>query len=70
MRRVVRFGAGLGADPAVPDADYGRAIEEVATPRFAAKAAEFAGKYAAHDPDTALATMIARCEAAIAREAA
>lgn len=70
MRRVVRFGAGLGVDPAVPDADYGRAIEELATPRFAAKAAEFAGRYANHDPDAALATMIRRVEAALAPQAA
>jgi UDP:flavonoid glycosyltransferase YjiC (YdhE family) len=70
MRRVVRFGAGLGVDPAVPDADYGRAIEEVATPRFAAKAAGFAGRYANHDPDAALATMMQRIEAALAPRAA
>lgn len=70
MRRVVRFGAGLGIDPAVPDADYAKAIDELATPRFAAKAAEFAGRYANHDPDAALATMIRRVEAALAPQAA
>jgi UDP:flavonoid glycosyltransferase YjiC (YdhE family) len=71
MRRVVRFGAGLGVDPAVPDADYGAAIGGLAIkPGYAEKAREFARRYAAHDPEAALATMIARCESAIARQAA
>jgi len=70
MRRAVRFGAGLGVDPAVPDADYGKALAELATPRFAAKAQEFAARYAAHDPEAALGTMIGRVEAALERRAA
>lgn len=71
MRRVVRFGAGLGTDPSVPDADYGRALGELAAkPAYRERAGEFARRYATHDPDAALATMIARCEAAIARQAA
>jgi UDP:flavonoid glycosyltransferase YjiC (YdhE family) len=70
MRRVVRFGAGLGVDPAVPDADYAKALGELATPRYAAKAKEFSARYAAHDPDAALATMIQRVEAALERRAA
>lgn len=70
MRRVVRCGAGLGVDPAVPDADYARALGELATPRYAAQATEFSARYAAHDPDAALATMIQRIEAALARQAA
>lgn len=70
MRRVVRFGAGLGVDPAVPDADYAKALGELAAPGYAAKAKEFAARYAAHDPDAALATMIARVEAALERRAA
>lgn len=71
MRRVVRFGAGLGVDPAVPDADYARAVGELAgKPVYAGKAHEFARRYAAHDADAALATMIARCEAAVSGVAA
>lgn len=70
MWRAVRLGAGLGIDPAVPDADYAGAIGELATPVFANKAQAFARKYAAHDPEAALATMIQRVEAAMARRAA
>lgn len=71
MRRVVRFGAGLGMDPSVPDADYAKAITElVANPTYARRAGEFAARYAGHDPDAALATMIGRVESAIARQPA
>ena len=70
MRRVVRFGAGLGVDPAVPDADYARALGELAQAGYAAKAKEFAARYAAHDPAAALATMVGRVEAALAGRAA
>lgn len=70
MRRVVRFGAALGADPAVPDADYAKAVGELATPHYAAKAREFAGRYGAHDPDAALKTMIRRVEEALEKKAA
>jgi UDP:flavonoid glycosyltransferase YjiC (YdhE family) len=69
MRRVVRFGAGLGVDPAVPDADYAKALGDLAMPGYAAKAKEFAARYAAHDPAAALATMIARVEAALEKRA-
>lgn len=71
MRRVVRFGAGLGVDPAVPDADFGRAIGELAGDgQYAGRAAEFARRYAGHDPDAALATMVRRIESALAPQAA
>jgi UDP:flavonoid glycosyltransferase YjiC (YdhE family) len=70
MWRVVRFGAGLGIDPSVPDADYAKAIVELAGPAYAAKAQAFARRYAAHDPEAALATMVGRVEAALARRAA
>ena len=70
MRRVVRFGAGLGVDPGVPDADYGKALEEVSAPRYAARAGEFAARYAAHDSGAALATMVQRVESALQRRAA
>jgi len=70
MWRVVRLGAGLGVDPAVPDADYAKAVGELAGPAFASKAQAFARKYAAHDPEAALATLAGRVEAALARRAA
>lgn len=66
MRRVVRYGAALGVDPSVPDADYVSALEELSTARRVAKARAFAQRYAAHDPDAAAATMIQRVESALA----
>jgi len=54
----------------VPDADYARALGELAQAGYAAKAKEFAGRYAAHDPEAALATMIGRVEAALEKRAA
>ena len=71
MRRVVRLGAGLGVDPEVPDADYAEAIGDLAAnPVYAQKAREFAARYARHDPDAALATMIKRVEASLPRQPA
>jgi UDP:flavonoid glycosyltransferase YjiC (YdhE family) len=70
MRRVVRLGAGLGVDPAVPDADYAKALGELAAPGYAARAKEFAARYATHDPEAALATMVRRVEAALEKRAA
>lgn len=67
MRRVIRFGAGLGIDPAVPDADYGAAVAALAAGGYAARARAFAERYAAHDPEAALATMLRRVEDAITR---
>jgi UDP:flavonoid glycosyltransferase YjiC (YdhE family) len=65
MRRLVRFGAGLGIAPEVPNADYPSALKALAeNPEYAAKAREFAGRYAGHSRDAALATMVARIEAA------
>ncbi|MGH8686921.1 MAG: glycosyltransferase [Burkholderiales bacterium] len=64
MWRVVRLGAGLGIDPAVPGADYGKAVGELAAGPFAARAQAFAQRYANHDPDAALATMVDRVERA------
>ena len=66
MRRLVRFGAGLGIAPEVPDADYASALRALAAKAgYAAKAREFADRYARHERDAALATMIARIEAAL-----
>ncbi len=65
MRRVVRYGAGLGI--AAADADFGAAIAELwRDPKYARKASEFAARYRAHDRGAALATMIGRVEAALA----
>jgi hypothetical protein len=71
MWRVVRLGAGLGIDAGVRHADHASAIAALAErPEYAARARQFAQRYAAHDAAAAQATMIARCEAAIARAAA
>jgi len=66
MRRLVRFGAGLGIAPEAPNADYASALKALAEkPKYAAKALEFADRYARHERGAALATMIARIEAAL-----
>ena len=68
MRRLVRFGAGLGIAPEVPNADYPSALKALAENReYAAKAREFSGRYAGHSRAAALATMVARIEAALDR---
>lgn len=68
MRRLVRYGAGLGIAPEVPNADYPSALKALAEKReYAAKAREFAGRYAGHSRGAALATMVARIEAALDR---
>jgi UDP:flavonoid glycosyltransferase YjiC (YdhE family) len=66
MRRLVRFGAGLGIAPEVPNADYASALTALAeNTEYASKAREFAERYARHERGRALATMIARIEAAL-----
>src|SRR5216117_3950234 len=61
MRRLVRFGAGLGIAPDVPNADYASALTALAeNTEYASKAREFAERYARHERGSALATMIAR----------
>jgi UDP:flavonoid glycosyltransferase YjiC (YdhE family) len=66
MRRVVRFGAGLGIAPEVPNADYASALKSLAADRqYAAKAREFEQRYAGHSRAAALATMVERVEAAL-----
>jgi len=66
MRRLVRFGAGLGIAPEVPDADYASALAALEANRgYAEKARDFARRYAGHSREAALATMIARVEAAL-----
>lgn len=68
MRRLVRYGAGLGIAPEVPNADYPSALKALAENReYSAKAREFAGRYAGHSRRAALATMVARIEAALVR---
>ena len=68
MRRLVRFGAGLGIAPEVPNADYTSALKALAeNPGYAEKAREFALRYAGHSRGAALATMIERIEAVLPR---
>jgi hypothetical protein len=65
-RRVVRFGAGLGVALDVPEPDFNAALSELhSNGKYRTKAAEFARRYAGHDRDAALNTMVARCEAAL-----
>jgi len=67
MRRVVRYGAGLGVAQDAPDPDFAAALAELAGNRgYGAKAREFAQRYAGHSRRAALETMIARCESALA----
>jgi UDP:flavonoid glycosyltransferase YjiC (YdhE family) len=66
MRRVVRFGAGLGIAPEVANADYASALKALAEKTaYASKAREFSDRYARHERRAALATMAARIEAAL-----
>jgi hypothetical protein len=66
MRRVVRYGAGLGVAPDVSNADVTTALHTLLnTKRFAEKARNFATTYASHDRHSALTTMIARIESAL-----
>ena len=68
MRRLVRFGAGLGVAPEVPNADYAAALAAMHRNRsYAEKARDFARRYAGHSRKAALATMVARIEAALTR---
>jgi UDP:flavonoid glycosyltransferase YjiC (YdhE family) len=67
-RRVVRFGAGLGVSQDAHEPDFAAAFAALsATPSYAARAGEFAARYRAHDRGAALATMVKRCEAALAQ---
>ena len=67
-RRVVRFGAGLGVAPGTQNPDFAAAFAELSRKLgFAHKAAEFAARYRDHDRGAALATMVKRCEAALAQ---
>lgn len=66
MRRVVRFGAGLGIDPGAPHAEFGAALGELSgNQKYAMKAREFERRYAGHDRDRALGTIVARIESAL-----
>lgn len=66
-RRVVRQGMGLGIAAEEAKPDFTSALEELAgNPRYTHNACSFATHYANHDRGAALATMIARCEAALA----
>lgn len=65
-RRVVRQGMGLGMAPEVAAPDFAAALGALGTDAsYAQKAGEFARRYRGHDQAAALATMVARCEAAL-----
>ena len=65
-RRVVRFGAGLGIVPEMPDPDFGSALAElVRNPGYRARAAQFSARYVAHDRGRALRSILERCQAAL-----
>ena len=69
MRRVVRQGAGLGIAPDAPNPDFGAALRALeTTPSYAQKAGEFMRRYASHDKDVALDTIIARVEASMGKK--
>jgi UDP:flavonoid glycosyltransferase YjiC (YdhE family) len=66
MRRLVRFGAGLGIAPEVPNANYAAALAALDASRgYAEKAQDFARRYSSHSRAAALSTMVARVEAAL-----
>jgi hypothetical protein len=68
MRRVVRQGSGLGIAPDAIHPDFEGALHAlVTTPSYAERASEFRRRYAGHDRNTALSTIIARVEASAAR---
>jgi hypothetical protein len=67
-RRVVRFGAGLGIASDAERPDFDRALAALLeTPRYAARAREFATRYGGHDRARALYTLIRRCEQSAAQ---
>lgn len=68
-RRVVRQGAALGILQDVAQPDFSTALKNVTQdPKFAQHADEFARRYRTHRRDAALDTLVARCEAALARQ--
>jgi UDP:flavonoid glycosyltransferase YjiC (YdhE family) len=68
MRRVVRFGAGLGVAQGTQNPDFAAAFAELSRNAvYVRKAVEFAARYQSHDRGAALATIVKRCEAALAQ---
>lgn len=69
-RRVVRMRAGLGIDPEAPVPDFAAALGALLRdPAFAEGARAFARRYAGHDRDAAMRTIIGRCESILERPA-
>lgn len=65
-RRIVLQGMGLGIASEETNPDFAAALTELRRNQsYALKARAFAARYANHDRGAALATMIARCEAAL-----
>jgi len=70
-RRVVRYGAALGVLAEQADADYDAALKALTRePKYAEMARDFARRYAEHNRDAALETMVRRCEDALAQQRA
>ncbi|HUJ85931.1 MAG TPA: nucleotide disphospho-sugar-binding domain-containing protein [Burkholderiales bacterium] len=69
-RRVVRMGAGLGIAPETARPDFGAALAALGQGGYGDAARAFARRYAAQDRRAALATVVARCEQAMAGLAA
>ena len=67
-RRVVRYGAGLGILQEAAQPDFSTALTTLSREkRFAQHARDFAARYQTHRRDTALASLVARCEAEVSR---
>jgi UDP:flavonoid glycosyltransferase YjiC (YdhE family) len=63
MRRVVRYGAGLGVLHDVEKPDFERALTSLLeSPQYAARAQAFAARYRGHNRSAALRSLIERCE--------
>lgn len=60
--RVVRLGAGLGIALDTAEPDFKAALAELQEPGYRQKAEDFARRYAGHDPDAALNSIVARCQ--------
>ncbi len=69
-RRVVRMGAGLGIAPDAARPDFAAALGELGKAGYGKAARAFALRYAAQDRRAALATVVSRCESAMAGQAA
>jgi len=67
-RRVIRYGAALGILQEAVQPDFSAALATLSQDeRFAEHARDFAARYQTHRRDTALASLVGRCEAELSR---